>query len=220
MNILCNGSISMNSGMTEEEIRSFDFASVDVAAILPQRPPFVLVSRLKSFSFERTVTELDVRDDNVFIEDGCLVPEGLIENIAQTCAARIGFINKYILLKPVNIGYVCAVKDFKVERSPRFGETLVTTIDLTGDFGTMLIVSATVRSASSILATGTMTIALDDSRTIAAESVVGEGHATLGTVRGGTVSEANGGAEHSEAVGPPIPPIPYPTVRCYLLWKI
>ena len=152
--------------MTDAQLASFDFSKVEIGGILPQRVPFVMVSRLVSFSYPRTVTEFDVAGENAFIQDGKLLREGLIENVAQTCAARIGFINKYILHKPVNIGYVCAVNDFRIYAGPKEGDTLVTTIDVTSEFGTILVVSAEVRSGEEIVAEGSMTIALDESRTV------------------------------------------------------
>lgn len=158
--------------MTDEELKAFDFSKVEIGGILPQRVPFVMVSRLVSFDYVRTVTEFDVSGDNVFIQDGELLREGLIENVAQTCAARIGFINKYILHKPVNIGYVCAVNGFRISGSPRSGETLVTTIDVTSEFGTILVVDAVVTSGNAKVAEGSLTIALDESRTVDAPEAV------------------------------------------------
>ncbi len=152
--------------MTEEELKSFDFASVSIADLLPQRKPFVMVSGLLSCSYGRTVTQFLIREDNVFAEDGKLVPEGLVENIAQTCAARIGFINKYILHKPVSVGYVCAIKDFKVLEAPAVGETIETEINLKGEFGTMLMVDAVTKSEGNMIAEGSMVIALDENRPV------------------------------------------------------
>ncbi len=152
--------------MTEEELNGFDFTSVNIPELLPQRKPFVMVSSLLSFSYQRTVTRFEVRDDNVFIEDGKLVPEGLVENIAQTCAARIGFINKYILHKPVSVGYVCAIKDFKVHETPAVGETIETEVNLKGEFGTMLMVDAITKLNGNMIAEGTMVIALDENRSV------------------------------------------------------
>ncbi|HCQ72180.1 MAG TPA: hypothetical protein DIT75_02100, partial [Rikenellaceae bacterium] len=152
--------------MTDEQLKYFDFSSVNIAELLPQRKPFVMISELLSFSYERTVTRFHVQDDNVFIEGDSLVPEGLVENVAQTCAARIGFINKYILNKPVSVGYVCSVKDFNVTRSPQIGETLETEVVLKGEFGNMLIVNAVVRDEEETLAEGSIVIALDESRPV------------------------------------------------------
>lgn len=152
--------------MTEEELKTFDFTSVSIADLLPQRKPFVMISSLLSCSYERTVTRFLIQEDNVFAEDGKLVPEGLVENVAQTCAARIGFINKYILHKPVSVGYVCALKDFKVHEIPAVGETIETEINLKGEFGTMLKVDAVTRSEGNMIAEGSMVIALDETRPV------------------------------------------------------
>ena len=158
--------------MTEEELKTFDFTSVNIADLLPQRKPFVMISSLLSCSYERTVTRFLIQEDNVFVEDGRLVPEGLVENIAQSCAARIGFINKYILHKPVSVGYVCALKDFKVQKTPVAGETIETEINLKGEFGTMLMVDAIVKSDGNMLAEGSMVIALDESRPVGGHKAV------------------------------------------------
>ena len=90
--------------MNDKELAAFDFTKVDVKGILPQREPYLMVSRLLSYSNEKTVVEYVVADDCVFCEDGRLQGEGLVEVVAQACAARIGFISRYILHRPVNIG--------------------------------------------------------------------------------------------------------------------
>ena len=53
-----------------------------------------MIDRMTRFDWTSNTTELTVREDNLFYEDGRLTSSGLIENIAQTCAARIGYINK------------------------------------------------------------------------------------------------------------------------------
>ena len=158
--------------MTEEDLKTFDFASVDITELLPQRKPFVMISSLLSCSYQRTVTRFLIHEDNVFVEDGKLVPEGLVENIAQTCAARIGFINKYLLHKPVSVGYVCALKDFKVLETPIAGEAIKTEINLKGEFGTMLMVDAKTKSGGNMIAEGTMVIALDESKPVGGHKAV------------------------------------------------
>ena len=61
--------------------------------LIPQRPPFVMIDRLVSSDKVYSVTELEVRSDNLFVDNGRMSASGLVENIAQTCAARIGYIN-------------------------------------------------------------------------------------------------------------------------------
>lgn len=135
---------------------------VDISAILPQRPPFVMIDEFLSYSPETVQTALTVSGSNIFFEDGCLSAEGLMENFAQTCAARIGYINKYILHKDVNIGYIGAVKNWELTRLPREGEKVVTRIDVIQEIGPMVKVKAEARAGEDLLAAGEMTIALSD----------------------------------------------------------
>ncbi len=158
--------------MTEDDLKTFDFTSVDIKDLLPQQEPFVMISSLLSCSYQRTVTRFLIQKDNVFVEDGKLVSEGLVENIAQTCAARIGFINKYLLHKPVSVGYVCALKDFKVFGTPSVGETIETEINLKGEFGTMLMVDAEIKSDGNMIAEGSMVIALDETKPVGGHKAV------------------------------------------------
>jgi len=158
--------------MTEDDLKTFDFTSVDITELLPQRKPFVMISSLLSCSYQKTVTRFLIQDDNVFVDGGRLVPEGLVENIAQTCAARIGFINKYLLHKPVSVGYVCALKDFKVHGTPSVGEAIETEINLKGEFGTMLMVDAEIKSDGNMIAEGSMVIALDETKPVGGHKAV------------------------------------------------
>lgn len=101
---------------------------VDIHELLPQKEPFVLIDRLLAFDFEEAVSDLTVRADNIFVEDGALSVYGLIENVAQTCAAKIGYYNRFILGKDILIGVIGAIKKFNTFRLPAVGESLRTTV--------------------------------------------------------------------------------------------
>ena len=76
-----------------------NYRSIPILELLPQRPPFVMVDNLTDYSETQSTCCLTVRADNVFFEKGCLTAPGLIEHIAQTCAARLGYYNiKYTSL--------------------------------------------------------------------------------------------------------------------------
>ena len=80
-----------------------EFDKIDIHELLPQREPFVMVGRLVYFDNEKTVVQTEVKEDNIFVENGVFTVSGIIENIAQTCAARIGYVNKYILKKGIQL---------------------------------------------------------------------------------------------------------------------
>jgi len=140
-----------------------DFRSIDISTILPQKPPFVMIDYLTDFSMERTATELTVREDNIYFQtDSTLSRYALMENIAQTCAARIGYVNVYIYKKPVKLGFIGAIKGLSIYRSPRLGEKLDTSIDVLEDVMGITLVQAYVKVGEEVIAEGIMKIALSD----------------------------------------------------------
>lgn len=137
------------------------FEEIDILDLIPQRPPFVLIDRLVHFDERRTVTRFTVREEHLFCEHGALQAAGLIENIAQTCAARMGYIN-LINAERVKLGFIGAIRDLEIRRLPRCGETLLTTIGNPQEVFRMMLVDAEVRAGEEILATAQMKIALSE----------------------------------------------------------
>lgn len=138
-----------------------EFEKVDVHTLLPQQEPFVMVDRLVHYDPVRTVTTLEVREDNIFADDGHLSVAGLNENIAQTCAARMGYIS-YISGQRVKIGVIGAITNFSVIRTPLVGEVLTTTIDVVQEVFNVTLVHASVTVGSEVIAETDLKIALQD----------------------------------------------------------
>ena len=105
------------------------FEDIALKELIPQRPPFVMIDKMLSFDMTVTVTQLEVRADNVFCKDGRLTAEGLMENIAQTCAARMGYINLN-KNEAVKIGVIGSVNNFEVFKTPKVGDVIVTSIEV------------------------------------------------------------------------------------------
>ena len=134
---------------------------ITLKELIPQRSPFVMIDRLLSFDMVTTTTTLEVREDNVFVADGHFTAEGLMENIAQTCAARMGYIN---LSKgdKVKIGVIGAVSSFDIIRTPKVGEKIVTSIEVLEELFQITLVNAVVRCGTETIAEAKMKIALMD----------------------------------------------------------
>ena len=140
-----------------------NYSLIDVTTLLPQQPPFVLIDHLTHFDETVTTTQLTVRTDNLFTEaDGHLNPCALVENIAQTCAARMGYINRYIYRQRVRLGYIGGIKNLQVLRTPRVGELLTTSIEVLQEVMKLTLVNATVRVGDEVIVTAEMKIALSD----------------------------------------------------------
>ncbi len=131
----------------------------DILTLLPQRPPMVMVSRLVHCDTVVTTTELDVREDNILVENGCLSEMGLIENIAQTCAARMGYIN-LSAGKEVRVGVIGALRDIDICSLPPVGATIETRIEVSDEIFGMTLAQASSHWGEHLLASGTIKIAL------------------------------------------------------------
>ena len=143
-------------------MNEIDFASIDVLELLPQRPPFVMIDKLLNFDEVNTTTCFQVRADNIFVEGEVLNPCALVENIAQTCAARMGYINHYIYKENVKLGFIGAIKRLEILRPARKGEVLSTSIEVMQEVGAVTMVNATVKVGEETLVTAEMKIALSD----------------------------------------------------------
>ncbi len=138
-----------------------EFEKVDVHKLLPQQEPFVMIDRLVHYDPVRTVTALEVRPDNIFADDGHLSVAGLNENIAQTCAARMGY-RSMSSGQRVKIGVIGAITNFSVMRTPLVGEVLTTTIEVVQEVFQVTLVHATVQVADEVIAQTDLKIALQD----------------------------------------------------------
>lgn len=139
-----------------------EFEKIDIHELLPQQEPFVMIGCLRHFDMVKTVTRTEVRSDNIFVEDEKFTAEGIIENIAQTCAARIGYINKYILKKGIQLGFIGAIRNMNLYRLPETGEVIETTIITVEEIFGMTLVTATVKVGEEIIADSEMKIAVSE----------------------------------------------------------
>jgi len=137
-----------------------DFTKIDIKQIIPQQPPFVMIDRLVHFDQVFTKTEFEIRPDNMFVEDGKLLESGLIENIAQTCAARLGYINTVILKDEVRLGFIGAMKSLYINKLPNVHSTLETTIEVINEVFNITLVKATTICEGEVLVTCEMKISV------------------------------------------------------------
>jgi|SRR5574344_601858 predicted hotdog family 3-hydroxylacyl-ACP dehydratase len=136
--------------------------SIDIHTLLPQQEPFVMIQKLTLFNAETTITQTQILEDNIFVENGLFSCSGLIENIAQTCAARIGYVNKYILKKGIQLGFIGAIRNFEFFESPIVGETITTRVDIMEEVFGMTLAKALITMNDRILVTTEMKIAVKE----------------------------------------------------------
>lgn len=117
---------------------------IDVHELLPQKEPFVMISKLVHFDISNTKTETLISEENIFVDNGLFSASGLIENIAQTCAARIGYVNKYILKKGIQIGFIGSIRNLTIFELPKVGDVISTTVDVIEEVFGMTLASSRI----------------------------------------------------------------------------
>lgn len=89
----------------------------NITDFIPHRSPFVMVDNLVSVTREQFESDFVIEADNVLISDGVFEEGGLLENIAQTCAASFGFLDHQDGVEP-KIGYIGAISRVVVHELP------------------------------------------------------------------------------------------------------
>ena len=115
----------------------------DILSLIPQRPPILMVD---CYGYEDELnchSSKTITKDNLFLDEtGHLGVEGILEHIAQTAAAHIGYIRKQTG-EEVSLGYIGDIKRCAVTGDmPTAGETLLTRMAVTSQVGSITLVSA------------------------------------------------------------------------------
>ncbi len=137
----------------------------NIESLIPQRAPFVMIDELVFSDGSLTRTRLHIREDNIFLEDGRLSEPGLLENIAQTAAARAGYEAKKDK-EPVRVGYIGAVKNFEVFDLPALDEVIETEIVTGNQVFDVTVINGTVYCNSRVMARCEMKIFIKNHKKI------------------------------------------------------
>jgi predicted hotdog family 3-hydroxylacyl-ACP dehydratase len=123
----------------------------DIQSLIPQRPPFVMIDKLLAFSETTTTTGFGIKADNIFVIDGVFKEPGLVENIAQTAAARAGYVS-HTENKPVQVGYIGAVNNLQVFCLPKTGDELFTEITIENQIFDVTLISGKITCNGQLVA--------------------------------------------------------------------
>ena len=108
-------------------------AGEEVFNLIPQKPPIVMVDKLWFNDDTSTLSGFTISENNIFCENGLFTEPGLVENIAQTAALRVGYMVSQMKPKEgekINppIGYIGAIKKLIIHQLPKAGSELKTEV--------------------------------------------------------------------------------------------
>ena len=113
----------------------------DILELIPQRHPIVMVDKFLGIEDNVSRTEFTISEDNIFVDNGEFSECGLIEHVAQSAAARVGYVFKSKDM-PIPIGYIGSVNDFGLVENPRVGDTISTTIEILQEVFNITLIKA------------------------------------------------------------------------------
>ncbi|MBB6370951.1 hypothetical protein [Chryseobacterium shigense] len=130
-----------------------------VGSLIPQRYPFVMVHELSEYSEEHLVSGFEIKEDNIFIQDGVFQASGLIEHQAQSVALHTGY-KYYLLGKESPTGYIGAIKSFEAESLPKTGDRLASEVTILNEVMGVTLVDIVTKLNGVIIAKSQMKTAV------------------------------------------------------------
>ena len=138
-----------------------NLAETDILALIPQRPPFVMVDKLVYCDENSAKTSFTIAADNIFVEEGLFREAGLAENIAQTAAARSGF-EAGKENKPAPVGYIGGIKNLEILELPAAGDELLTEISIENQIFDVTLIAGKVYCKNKLMAQCQMRIFINN----------------------------------------------------------
>jgi predicted hotdog family 3-hydroxylacyl-ACP dehydratase len=130
------------------DMKPTDFKVIE---LIPQRPPMTMIDSL-IFADERSAKGLlNIRETNLFCNEGFLCESGLIEFIAQTAAAYTGFKSKTSNRK-IAEGYIGAIKNLVIHELPLVNSVIQSEIVIENEIIGYTIISGRVYKGEKLLA--------------------------------------------------------------------
>lgn len=130
-----------------------------VESLIPQRYPFVMVHELTEFSEDRLISGFEIKEDNIFVQDGIFQASGLIEHQAQSVALHTGY-KYYLLGKEAPTGYIGAIKSFEADALPKTGDQLISEVTILNEVMGVTLVDIVTRLNDEIIARSQMKTAV------------------------------------------------------------
>ncbi|WP_312288260.1 hypothetical protein [Chryseobacterium gleum] len=130
-----------------------------VESLIPQRFPFVMVHELTEYSESHLLSGFEIKEDNLFIQDGLFQASGLIEHQAQSVALHTGY-KYYLLGKDAPTGYIGAIKSFEAEQLPKIGDHLKSEVTILNEVMGVTLVDIVTKLNGEVIAKSQMKTAV------------------------------------------------------------
>lgn len=146
-----------NNNLLENPITDLAF----IKSLLPHREPMLMVDGLSFYNDSKSVSQLTISGENLFVENNLFVESGLIEHMAQSAALMIGY-KYHIQNLPIKEGFIAAIKNLKIDRLPYINDCISSTVEITYELANMTNVKIVTKLTDYVLASAEMTLVLKE----------------------------------------------------------
>ncbi len=113
-----------------------------ILALIPQKPPFVMVDALFEYTDLTGITGFFIPRDNILVIDDILSEPGIIEHMAQSMSLHRGYQGFLSgLIKP-KTGFIGVIKSVEIFELPKAGSKLRTYVEILHEVMNVTSVSA------------------------------------------------------------------------------
>lgn len=123
----------------------------DILGLIPQRSPIVMIDKFYGIEDNISYSGLTINKDNLFFDNDHFSEAGIVEHIAQSAAARIGYLCQQQQI-PVPIGFIGSVDKMKFHALPVNGDELKTEITVMQEVDVITLISAIVKVKETVIA--------------------------------------------------------------------
>lgn len=128
---------------------------------IPQRSPITMIGDLVFYDDVKTITRLKIENENLFVFNNNFCEPGLVENIAQTIAVRVGYFYKEILKKDAPTGFIGAIRKLEINFLPKVGDTIYTEVEVLHEVFGVTMVNGFITCEDQIVASCEMKTVLE-----------------------------------------------------------
>ena len=114
-----------------------------------------MVDELLNYTEENLKSRFTVGSNNIFVYNDFFIESGVIENMAQSVALHTGY-QFFLLNKIAPTGYIGSIKKIEINRLPRLGEILETSVFILQEFMGVTLVDIEVMIKGKVIAKGQM----------------------------------------------------------------
>jgi 3-hydroxymyristoyl/3-hydroxydecanoyl-(acyl carrier protein) dehydratase len=126
-----------------------------VENLIPQRFPFVMVNSITDYSENHLISGFEIKEENIFVQNGVFQASGLVEHQAQSVALHTGY-KFYLLGKEAPTGYIGAIKTFEATALPKLGDQLTSEISILNELMGVTLVDVVTKVNEEVIAKSQM----------------------------------------------------------------